>query len=239
MAAPKSARGHRGRLRDKYLAQGLDAFTDAEVVELLLTLAEPRRDTKPMARAAVKRFGGLRGVLAADAKSLTEIDGLGPKNTLALQLVHDVARRFLRDRLIGRDFLNSPREAFDYLYHSLRDRRTEAVAVVYLDAQNGVIALEEPFTGTASVGPIEIAIALRRAMDLGAAGLVLAHNHPSGRAKPSPEDERTTRELVMAAAALGIKLVDHLIIGDNSYYSLAEVGFIHRAEDEFKTFLDR
>ncbi len=232
--APNPNAGHRQRLRDKYLDQGLDAFTDSEVIELLLTLATPRADTKPMARAALARFGGLRGVLEAEAAQLMEIPGLGRKNILGLKLVHDVARRFLRERLLGRDFLESPREVFDYLYHALRDKKTEAAQVIFLDARNGVMAIEEPFPGGPSNGLIDVAVILRRALEIGAAGLVLVHNHPSGRVAPSADDERVTRNLVFGAKAVGIKPVDHLIVGENRYYSFSEAGLIRRLEDEFE-----
>jgi DNA repair protein RadC len=230
------AMGHRARLRDKYLALGLEALTDEEVVELLLTLATPRKDCKPLAREAVKRFGGLRGVLSASAEDLGQVPGLGPVNTLPLRLVHDTARRFLRAKLTGRDFLRSARECFDYLHYALRDRKTEAVAVLYLNAQNAVLAVEEPFEGGAAGSQVDVQVILRRALALGATQFVCAHNHPSGLPQPSPGDLRVTRELILAARAVGLKLVDHLIVGDNTYFSFSEAGQLARIEDEVEVF---
>jgi len=227
---------HRWRLRDKYLELGLTALTDEEVVELLLTLATPRRDCKAQAREAVKRFGGLRGVLEAEARSLTAVPGLGPKNVLGLKLIHDVARRFLRDRLLGRDFLRSARQVFDYFYHALRDRRQEVVQVAYLNAKHAVLSVEEPFEGGAAGIRIENQVLLRRALEMGAAGLVLVHNHPSGEPKPSAGDLKATRELSLACRALDLRLIDHLIIGDNRYFSFSEAGHLARFEDEFEAF---
>ncbi|MBW1713195.1 MAG: DNA repair protein RadC [Deltaproteobacteria bacterium] len=229
-------RGHRGRLREKYLAQGLDSLTDQEVIELLLTLSTPLRDCKPMAREAVRRFGNLRGVLAADPAELAEVDGLGPRNILPLRLIQDTARRFLRDKLLDRDFLHSAREVFDYLYQALRDRKSEVFQVIFLNAKNGVLAVEEPFQGGAVSSFVDIQVVVGRALALNAAGLVCAHNHPSGQPQPSDGDVKVTRELVLACKAVGLKLVDHLIIGENRYFSFSEGGHIKRFEDEFETF---
>ena len=231
--------GHRARLREKYLTKGLKSLTDEEVVELLLTLANPRRDCKPQAREALRRFGSLRKVLAAEPAELLQVPGLGPKNTLALRLVQDTARRFLRENLKGRDLLGSARETFDYLYHALRDRRTEVFQVIFLDAGNGVITVEEPFKGGSAGSGVDPQVIIRRALNLSAARLVCVHNHPSGRPRPSQEDLRVTRELILAVRAVGLTLVDHLIIGDNTYYSFSEVGLIDRFETEVESFAGR
>jgi DNA repair protein RadC len=228
--------GHRARLKEKYLDQGLESLTDEEVVELLLTLASPRRDCKPQAREAVRRFGSLRGVLAAEPAELLQVPGLGPKNILALRLIQDTARRFLRENLKGRDLLGSARETFDYLYHSLRDRRTEVFQVIFLDAGNRVITVEEPFRGGPAGSGVDPQVIIRRALILSAPRLVCVHNHPSGRPKPSAEDLRVTRELVLAARAVGLTLVDHLIIGDNTYHSFSESGLIDRFQEEAESF---
>ena len=205
-------------------------------MELLLTLATPLRDCKPMARELLKRFQGLRGVLSAEPGELTQVPGLGPKNILPLRLIRDTAGRFLRDKLVGRDFLKSTREVFDYLYYTLRDRRTEVFQVLYLDVRNGVMAAEEVFQGGIAGSYIDVQVVLRRALALGAARIVCAHNHPSGRPNPSEGDARVTRELVFAAKAVGLRLLDHLIIGENSYHSFSEAGDIRRLEEEYDSF---
>lgn len=225
--------GHRTRLRDKYLDRGIDGLTDEEVVELLLTLSTPRRDTKPMARELVKRFGGLRGVLAAEPRELVQVPGLGDRNILPLRLIQDTGRRFLRDRLLGRDYLRSTRQLFDYLYHSLRDRRTEAFLIILLDARNGVMAVEELFQGGPTGSGFDIQLVFQRVLVRSAAQLVCVHNHPSGLPDPSEADEAVTRRLVFAARALGVRLFDHLIIGENRYHSFNETGLIRRFEEEY------
>lgn len=220
--------GHRQRLREKYFSQGIEALSEEELVELLLTLGQPRRNCKPMARAAIKRFGGLRGVLAADPADLAEIEGLGERSIIGLRLVHETGRRFLRARLMGRDFVYSTKETFDYLYHALRDKGTEAFQVLYLDAKNGVLAVEEPFKGSVAGVKIEPQVILRQALLHKAAQFVCAHNHPSGDVRPSTDDIRLTEQLATSASVIGLKLVDHLIIGENNYYSFAESGQLRR-----------
>ncbi len=234
MSVARSDSGRRQRLKEKYLDFGLDSLTDAEVVELLLTLSTPRKDCKPLARAALKRFGSLRGVLEAGPQKWTDLSGLGPKNVVGLKLVHETARRFLRARLVGRSFFHSAREVFDYLYHALRDKRAEAVHVLYLNAQNEVLAVEESFQGGVTLSRLEPQVVLRRALELGAYGLIVAHNHPSGKPEPSPGDKRTTRELTFAARALNLRLVDHLIIGENRYFSFSEAGLLSRFAEEWE-----
>ena len=235
-AKPDKAAGHRQRLREKYFRQGIDGLSDEEVIELLLTLGTAVKDCKPAARAALKEFGSLAGVLEADSKSLEAVPGLGPKNILGLKLVHETARRFLRQRLTGQDFLHSPREVFDYLYHSLRERKTEVLTAVYLSAKNAVLAVEEPFVGGSKENFLQPQLLLRRALEQGASALVIVHNHPSGQPEPSRGDIQVTRELVLAARSVDLRLIDHLIIGHNRYFSFSETGHISRFEDEFESF---
>ena len=129
----RRVRGHRERLRQKFLRHGLEKLADEEIIELLLTLATPRRDCKQAAREALRRFGSLAGVLEAPADQLQEVAGIGAKNVLGLKLVHEVARKFLRERLVGRDFLSSSKEVYEYLLHSLRDLKREVFKVIFLN----------------------------------------------------------------------------------------------------------
>ena len=129
----KKGEGHRHRLREKFMEGGLERFSDEEVVEFLLTLGTPRKDVKPQAREAFKRFGGLSGVLSAPMTKLTDIRGIGPKNALYLNLVHQVAGRYLRDRAKGKDFFGSSKAVFDYLFHAMRDLKREVFKVLFLN----------------------------------------------------------------------------------------------------------
>jgi DNA repair protein RadC len=181
----------------------------------------------------LRRFGGLAGVLEASLTELQEIPGIGPKNALGLKLVHEVARKFLRERLVGREFLSSSREVYEYLLHSLRDLKREVFEAIFLNGRNEVIQVETLFEGSltsSAVYPREI---IRSALDYHAAAMVFAHNHPSGDPAPSRQDFTITRELFLAGKIMGIKVLDHLIIGRNRYYSFADQGHIRTWETEF------
>ena len=185
---PNKGEGHRKRLRDKFLDSGLTGFHDYEIVELLLTLAMPRKDCKDAAKAAMRQFKTLQGVLEASPKALCEVPGIGPKNLFGIKLIKAVADRYLKKRLLHKDVLNNSKELFEYLYHSIRDKNRECFNVVFLDAKNRVAATETLFEGTltaSSVYPREVVLA---ALNHHAAALIFAHNHPSGDPKPSQED---------------------------------------------------
>lgn len=232
-AKPHKGEGHRQRLREKFLISGLSGFQDYEVIELLLTLGTPRKDCKDAAKAALKHFKTLQGVLEASPKALCEVRGIGPKNLFGIKLIKAVADRYLEKRLIRKDPLNNSKELFDYLYHSIRDKNRECFNVVFLDAKNKVITTETLFEGTltaSSVYPREVVLS---ALNHNAAALIFAHNHPSGDPKPSPDDFSITRQLVFACKVMGITVHEHLIIGDNRYFSFADEGHIARMNHEF------
>jgi DNA repair protein RadC len=228
----KRAAGHRGRLREKFLDHGLEKLTDEEIVELLLTLATPRRDCKQAAREALSRFRGLPGVLEASVDELQQVPGIGPKNALGLKLIHEVARKFLRERLVGREFLTSSREVYDYLLHSLRDLKKELFKVIFLNGRNEVIEVKTLFEGSLTSSAVYPREVIKSALEHHAAALVFAHNHPSGDPAPSTQDCTITRELLVAARLMGIKVLDHLVIGRNRYYSFADQGHIRVWEAE-------
>lgn len=230
---PNKGNGHRKRLRDKFLGSGLTGFHDYEVVELLLTLATPRKDCKDAAKAAMGKFKTLQGVLEASPKALCEVPGIGPKNLFGIKLIKAVADRYLEKRLLHRNALNNSKELFEYLNHSIRDKARECFNVVFLDAKNKVIATETLFEGTltaSSVYPREVVLA---ALNHHAAALIFAHNHPSGDPKPSQEDVAITRQLVFACRVVGITVHEHLIIGNNRYFSFADDGDISRMNREY------
>ena len=231
-------KGHRERLRKRFLEGGLERFSDEEVVEFLLTLGTPRGDQKLSAREALKQFGSLSGVLSAPMEKLTGIKGIGPKNALYLKLVHQVAGRYLRDRAEGNAFFGSSKAVFDYLFHSMRDLKREIFKVLFLNRKNELILDQDVFFGTlagSAVYPREI---MTLALENKAAGLVFVHNHPSGDPSPSPEDKRLTRDLVWAAKLLMVQVLDHIIIGNNTYYSFADDGLIKRFTNEYEQRLN-
>jgi DNA repair protein RadC len=225
--------GHRRRLREKFTEGGLERFSDEEVIEFLLTLGTPRKDVKLLAREALQKFGSLSAVLSAPTAKLMEIRGIGPKNALYLNLVHQVARRYLQDRTKGSEFFRSSKAVFDYLFHSMRDLKREIFKVLFLNRKNELLAEQDVFLGSltgSAVYPREI---MSLALEHKAAALVFVHNHPSGDPSPSPEDRKLTKDLVWAASLLMIQVLDHLIIGRESYYSFADDGMILQFTREF------
>jgi DNA repair protein RadC len=193
----------------------------------------PRKDCKDAAKAAMRQFKTLQGVLEASPKALCEVPGIGPKNLFGIKLIKAVADRYLKKRLLHKDVLNNSKELFEYLYHSIRDKNRECFNVVFLDAKNRVAATETLFEGTltaSSVYPREVVLA---ALNHHAAALIFAHNHPSGDPKPSQEDVAITRQLVFACKVVGITVHEHLIIGNNRYFSFADEGYISRMNREY------
>lgn len=225
--------GHRGRLREKFLHTGLDGFHDYEVIELLLTLATPRKDCKQAAKSALQRFRTLPGVMEAPVDELQEVDGIGPKNLIGIKLVKAVADRYLASRLERKTALGNSRQLFEYLYHTMRGKHREHFKVIYLDAKNRVIAAETLFKGTLTASAIYPREVVRAALKHQAAAVIFAHNHPSGDPTPSREDEAVTRQLLFACRTVGITVHEHLVIGDNRYFSFADNGHVAQMNREF------
>jgi DNA repair protein RadC len=223
----KKGEGHRQRLRDKFLERGIEAFRDDEVLELLLTLGTPRRDCKETARLLLKEFGSLPAVLEASRTEILKMQGIGPRNSFALHFVHGVARRYLGQRLKGKNYLRSSREVADYLVHRLRDLDREVFAVIFLDAEHGIIEAEILTEGTINTNTIYPRELIKRALAHNAAALVVAHNHPSGNLRPSPEDRRLTGLLHEACSLMHLRLLDHFIVGGGEQpFSFADHGLM-------------
>jgi DNA repair protein RadC len=233
MTAEDGHRGHRKRLREKFLRSGLSGFHDYEVVELLLTLGSPRKDCKPQAKAAIKKFGGLRGVLSASTEELQRIKGIGPHSAIGIKLVSEVAREFLKQKVVDKPAYKSAREVFDYLYHSMRDLKKELFKVIYLNSQNQIIEIADIAAGTVDRGAVSPREVMEGAIRHNAVAIILAHNHPSGKPEPSPSDQQLTRDLVFAGGIMLIRVLDHIIIGENKYYSFAVEGLIEKYEASF------
>jgi len=226
--------GHRARLRDKFVQGGIERFSDEEVIEFLLSLGTPRKDVKLPAREALKRFESLSGVLSAPLSDLIQIRGVGERNALYLHLVHQVAARYLRDRAKNRPFFGSSRAVFDFLFHTMRDLKREVFKVLLLNRKNALISDHDLFFGSLTGSAVYPREVMTLALEHRAAGLVFVHNHPSGDPQPSPQDRRLTKELVWAAGLLSIQVLDHVVIGHNTYYSFADQGLIKTYTDEFE-----
>lgn len=232
--------GHRQRLRDKFLAQGIDAFTDAEIIELLLTFGTPRSDCKEAARALLAQFGSLPAVLDAAPVQLQQVKGVGPKNTFALHFIQGVARRYLRQRVVGKEYVRSSREVADYLIHSMRGLQHEVLTVVFLDAAHAVIDAAVVAEGTVTVNTIYPRELVKAALARNASALVIAHNHPSGSLTPSRQDSELTRSLYLVCSFMHLDLLDHLIIGaGDQVYSFADQGVMASIREDCRRLLGR
>ena len=225
--------GHRKRLREKFIKSGIAGFHDYEIIELLLSLGTPRRDCKQQAKEAIKRFKTLRGVLEAPPEELQKISGIGPHNAFGIKLVQEVAREFLKEKLIEKPVYTSADEVFDYLYHTMRDLKKEVFKGVYLNSQNQIIETEDLFHGTVNSSAVSPREVVESTLKHNAVSLIFAHNHPSGNPEPSKSDMELTRDLIYAANTVQIKVLDHIIIGNNRYFSFAGRGLIEEYEMEY------
>ncbi len=228
------AGGHRRRLQKKFLQGGLAGFLDYEIIELLLTLGTPRKDCKGPAKKALERFKTLSAVLEAEEEDLQEIPGVGPHNIFGIKLIREVSRRFLKDRMMSRRACNSSREVFDYLYHTMRESSREKFKVLFLDAKNRIIEEKTIFEGTVDSSVVYPREIIRAALKFNAISLIFVHNHPSGDPAPSQCDREITKDLVFSAGVMQIKVLDHIIIGNNRYFSFADEGLIEDYETIFR-----
>ena len=221
----KKGEGHRARLRDRFLENGLEGFGATEVLELLLSFGTPRTDCKEPARNLLKKFGTFAKVIEAPLPALQEVHGVGPKNSFALHFVQAVASYYLKDRLTGKRYLHSSQDVIDYLSHSLRGLKKEVLSVVFLDSSHAIIDSTVVAEGTLTVNTVYPREIIKKALDFHAAALIIAHNHPSGSLQPSAQDIKLTKNLFMLCVSMQIQLLDHLIIGDGAY-SFADNGLI-------------
>ena len=212
--------GHRQRLRERLLGQGGDALADYEILEMLLFPAHRRSDTKPIAKALLRRFGSLPEVLTAPAERLREIDGVGDSAIASLKLVEAAARRLAHDRVRTRSILGSYKDVVDYCRTTIGFSDREIFRVLFLDKRNGLIADEVQGEGTVDHTPVYPREVIRRALELGASAVILAHNHPSGDPAPSQADIKLTQQIASLAQSMGIAVHDHLIVGRNGHSSL-------------------
>ena len=214
------------RPREKLLARGPHALSDAELLAIFLRTGVSGQTAVDVARGMLARFGSLRGLLTAERAALCETSGLGEAKYVQLQAALELGRRFLGEKLARGAALTSTADTRDFLQAHLRDRGEEYFCCLFLDNRHRVLAFEELFRGTlngTSVYPREV---LKRALALNAAAVVLVHNHPSGVAEPSRADELLTQRLKEALGQVEVRLLDHLVVGDGETVSFAERGLI-------------
>lgn len=223
--APDHA-GHRGRLRQRLLEQGGEGLLDHELIEYLLALAIPRRDTKPLAKALLAEFGGIGGLFTADAEALMRVSGMGETSAAAIKIVQVAALRLLRAEPSAKPVLASWQALIDYLHVDMAHRTTERVRVLHLNTRNVLIRDEVMSDGSIDEAAVYVREVIRRAIDLGSAAIILVHNHPSGDPAPSRADIDLTRKVAEAGKRLGIALHDHIIIGASGHSSLRAMGLL-------------
>lgn len=218
--------GHRKRLRDRFLKSGLEGFLDYEIVELLLTLNTPQKDCKQQAKAAIKKFKGLRGVLDASLEDLQTIKGIGPSNAFGIKLFQAIAETYAKVHLPKKISLTSPQKVAEYLQERIGREKKEHFLVIMLDSQNNLIDIRDISVGTLNASLVHPREVFEPAVRNLAASIILAHNHPSGDLKPSHEDLLITKKLVDSGRLLDIHVLDHIIVTKNEYASLQEQGLL-------------
>ena len=214
--------GHRVRLRERFEKSGSEGFHDYELLELLLTYSIPRKDVKPIAKALIKQFKSLQGILDADLSELKEIPGLGPASAILIKLVKELFNAYLAERMKKKDLLSSPQAAVDFARVKLGGSPHELFMVIYLNTKNEVIDYEVIHEGTVDKAVIYPRRIVERALAHHASGLLLIHNHPSGHTQPSEEDRKITRTIREATRTMDIRVLDHIIVSKDDYFSFLE-----------------
>jgi DNA repair protein RadC len=219
--------GHRERLRERFASGGSEAMPDYELLELLLFMAVPRRDTKQLAKTLLHEFGGsFADLIAAPAERLKQMPGLTENAVIALKVVEAAAQRLARAKVLGRSAISSWDALLDYCSARMARAPIEEFRVLFLDRKNILIADEAQARGTVDHAPVYPREVVKRALELGASALILVHNHPSGDPTPSRSDIAMTREIATAAKALRIEVHDHLVIGRGNHASFKALGLL-------------
>jgi DNA repair protein RadC len=217
---------HRKRMKKKFTASGVDAFHDYEVLELLLFYAIPRKDLKPLAKDLLKKFGTLKGVMDASIRDLEGITGVSTHTAVLIKLIRDMGSLYLKEKAKEKPQITCTRELLDYCRTAIGGLKDERFCVIYLDAQNkitGMETIQEGIVNQAVVYPRKV---LENAIAQKASAIILVHNHPSGHVKPSDADIKLTKTIRDTARMLDILVHDHVIVGENRFFSFREEGLM-------------
>ncbi|MBU1614146.1 DNA repair protein RadC [bacterium] len=220
------------RPREKLLAFGPGKLTTSELLAIFLRTGIRGKSVIKIASELLTQFGGVKGIFEADKEELFKVEGIGEAKVAQIKAVHGLAEKYLKEKAKLAPIMKKSKEAFDYLYLSMRDLKQETFKVIFLDSANQVIDMKNLFKGTltsSAVYPREI---MKKAIEYNAAGLIFVHNHPSGDSRPSQSDREITETLVSAGNIMQIKVLDHIIIGDNRYFSFADEGLIRLRKKE-------
>jgi DNA repair protein RadC len=223
---PPDHLGHRERLRERFLKGGAEALPDYEMLELLLFMAQPRRDMKPVAKRLMARFGSYANVISAAPDDLRAVDGVGEAAVAALKTVRDAAVRLAREELKDKQILSSWQALLDYCRATMGREKKEQFRIFFLDRKNGLIRDEKQQEGTVDQTAVYPREVVKRALELGASAIIMAHNHPSGDTTPSRGDIDMTRQVKDACEKIGIALHDHVIISQLGTTSFKSLGLL-------------
>lgn len=219
-------KGHRQRLRERFLSGGSNALQDYELLELLLFMAIPRRDVKPLAKTLLKAFGSLPELMAASPAELMRVDGISENTATAIKSVEAIAVRMMKQGLEGKPILNSWTRLMEYCHATMAHEKKEHFRILFMNKKNELIADEIQGSGTVDHTPAYPREIMKRALELGATALILMHNHPSGDPKPSQADVDMTRLIIRAAEPFSILIHDHIIISRSGYTSMKNQGLM-------------
>lgn len=222
MNLDKTKIGHRKRLKERFMKNGQNAFSEHELLELLLTYSIAVKDVKPIAKLLLKRFGSLAAVLDAEISDLTKVEGVGESSAVLIKLIKGIRIFYNYEALAKTKIINSPGLVYDFIKEKLAGNKNETFLAIYLDSKNKIIEYEIITEGTVARATVYPRRLIRKSLDLNASGLVLAHNHPSGDINPSDDDIRFIQELKVLCEPIDIRLLDHIIVGKDRYYSFSE-----------------
>ena len=218
-------KGHRERLKLRFLESGLDSFTDVQALELLLFYAIPQKDTNPIAHALLERFGSLSQVLDAEVEELKKVPGISDHAATLLRLATELARFYQVDTARRTEVLTSLDACGAYLVPRFFGRKVETVFLLCLDAKCKVLCCRELGEGSVNAASISVRKVVEAALSANATTVVLAHNHPSGVALPSADDVQTTRRIAAALSAVEVQLIDHIVVAEGDFISMAQSGY--------------
>ncbi len=235
MAPQATSKRHLTLLRQRFIELGFEGFGDQEILELLLSLALPYRESQRLAEECLKEFKDLSGVFGAPPRELERV-GVTPTCMFYIKLLRELPAQILKKKIIEQPFYESSKDVFDYLYYSMRDLEEEVFKVIYLNSRNQIIDTFDLFKGTLRSIVVQPQAIVANAIKHGSAAVIFAHNHPAGDPVPSRSDERLTRDLVFVGEIIQIKVLDHIIIGGNKYFSFADAGLIEKYRLDFLNF---
>lgn len=218
--------GHRDRLRERFIFGGAEALADYELLELILFMAIPRKDTKPLAKALLAQFGSLPALLNAPISQLTQINGVSDNTAIAIKSIHAAATRMMKQEFMQMPILNSWSRLMDYCMATMAHEKREHFRILFLNKKNELIADEIQGSGTVDHTPAYPREIMKRALELAATALILVHNHPSGDPTPSQADIDMTGQIIRAAAPFNIIVHDHIIVSKSGYKSFKNEGLI-------------